>query len=202
MKISGLAKEDLVDATKKLQKVFKEWFYKRSQDIMPKYCDKLNYSAELKELAQRIIEKIHTAGWIEGCQPLTQVGVALYTLNKRLEEIKKKSKINGFVIDPKVVALLHEWKDPQTIASVVDKGLPAIRDKYEKICDNEMDIFPDQFLFDFERKHLKMGQQDVISGANANKDRFMQQHPVQRQNVQQNVMPQQQHEYRGAPQYM
>lgn len=112
MKISGLAKEDLVDATKKLQKVFKEWFYKRSQDIMPKYCDKLNYSAELKELAQRIIEKIHTAGWIEGCQPLTEVGVALYTLNKRLEEIKKKSKINGFVIDPKVVALLHEWKDP------------------------------------------------------------------------------------------
>ena len=112
MKISGLAKEDLVDATKKLQKVFKEWFYKRAQDIMPKYCDKLNYSAELKELAQQIIEKIHTEGWIEGCQPLTEVGVALYTLNKRLEEIKKKSKINGFVIDPKVVALLHEWKDP------------------------------------------------------------------------------------------
>ena len=52
MKISGLTKEDLIDTTKKLQKVFKEWFYKRAQDIMPKYCDKLNYSNELKELAQ------------------------------------------------------------------------------------------------------------------------------------------------------
>ena len=30
MKISGLTKEDLVDTTKKLQKVFKEWFYKRA----------------------------------------------------------------------------------------------------------------------------------------------------------------------------
>lgn len=79
---------------------------------MPKYCDKLNYSDELKELAQQIIEKIHTAGWIEGVQPLTEVGVALYTLNKRLEEISKKTNIKGFVVDKKVQALLHERKDP------------------------------------------------------------------------------------------
>ena len=73
---------------------------------MPKYCDKLGYSDTLKEQAQNVIEKIHSEGWIEGCQPLTEIGVALYTLNTRLEEIHKKSQMKGYNFDQRVLDLL------------------------------------------------------------------------------------------------
>lgn len=54
------------------------------------------------------------------------------------------------------------------IAKAVDKGLPAIRDKYEKICDNEFEIFPDEYLFDCERKEKQKSQK----AGNANGERI------------------------------
>lgn len=54
------------------------------QHIMPKICEKLDFPHNLTEDAIKFVEKIHNEGKLEGCQPSTIVGVALFLLNKRL----------------------------------------------------------------------------------------------------------------------
>ena len=51
---------------------------------MPKHCSHLGYSQELTNDAQFIVDKIHRDGRLEGCQPNTIVGVALYILNSKV----------------------------------------------------------------------------------------------------------------------
>ena len=51
---------------------------------MGQYCNELEYNQELTDTAQQIADNIHKEGHLEGCQPLTIVGVALFMLNSRI----------------------------------------------------------------------------------------------------------------------
>jgi|TARA_B110000285_G_C14897853_1_gene501741 transcription initiation factor TFIIIB Brf1 subunit/transcription initiation factor TFIIB len=76
--------KNIKDAGKKLNNVFKDWFIqvKTPESMLPAICQNLNYPIELQNDAIEIAKKIKSE--IEGCQPITIVGVALYTLNQRL----------------------------------------------------------------------------------------------------------------------
>ena len=53
---------------------------------MGQYCNELEYNQELTDTAQQIADNIHKEGHLEGCQPLTIVGVALFMLNSRIAD--------------------------------------------------------------------------------------------------------------------
>ena len=59
---------------------------------MPKHCEKLGYPQELSDAALEIVDKIHKEGRLEGCQPNTIVGVALFIVNSKLSTMPKFTK--------------------------------------------------------------------------------------------------------------
>ena len=111
---------------------------------MGQYCSELRYSQELTDTAQLIADRIHREGHLEGCQPLTIVGVALFMLNNR---------IGGPYRDGQKFA--DYKKSDQEIADCVKKGMATIKAKYEKIKDLEKDLLPDAWLAAQERELLK-----------------------------------------------
>ena len=111
---------------------------------MGQYCSELGYDQELTDTAQLIADRIHREGHLEGCQPLTIVGVALYMLNNR---------VGGPYRDSQKFA---EYKKlDQEIADCVKKGMATIKAKYEKIKHLEKDLLPDAWLRQDERDLLR-----------------------------------------------
>ena len=80
-----LLNSEIDNAGKKLRKVFKEWFRNNNtpQILIQKYGEKMNWPEDLKEDCLYIYKKIKEP--LDGCQPMTIVGVAMILLNSRLD---------------------------------------------------------------------------------------------------------------------
>jgi len=122
----NLKEQSISKAKNNLKKVFKSWFdsYIKPEKLMPKYCQELGLNNDQTRQAQVIVNKIHSGGDLQSCQPLTTVGVALYVLNAR-----------------------SQFTDDHKIASAVNKRLQTIRDNFEKkIKQNMVHYLPDELL--------------------------------------------------------
>ena len=155
LKLGRIAKESgrptlssLQNAAKQLRNVFKEWFRhnKKPEEQISKCCAQLGYPPHLTEDAQYIAAQISKTGDLEGCQPMTICGVALYVLNQRLAEKDKAYK-----------------KYDNEIAAVVEKCFQTIKDKHkERIEHQEMNIVPEHLLTEAERQYKLKSQADLL----------------------------------------
>lgn len=137
-----LSPEQIKKAYKQLQKEFKDWFknYQTPQILMPKHCIALKYSEELTKDAQYIVDNIHRHGTLEGCQPNTIVGVALYILNAKIQTMRQYSMYR---------------KSEMEIAEAVNKSTQAIKEKYDRIKDLELYYIPKNWLSEREKHMLE-----------------------------------------------
>ena len=83
----NLEASSIQKAYKKLNSTFREWFKttKLPHTMLPQYSVKLGWPQELQQDGIIIAKLIHQKGHLEGCQPLTIVGVALSLLNSKLQ---------------------------------------------------------------------------------------------------------------------
>lgn len=129
----NLKNQSLQNASKKLKKVFKEWFRNENtpSNLMPKKCTELGYPQSLADDAQKFIELIQLEGKLEGCQCSTIVGVALYYLNQRLDKIP----------------LYKDYKkSADEIAEVVKIGVQTIKEKADRIRNDVIYLLPKAYL--------------------------------------------------------
>ena len=107
--------------------------------IMPKKCEMLGFPQQLSEDAQRVVEKIHREGKLEGCQPSTIVGVSLYLLNSRLHLNQKYIKYHC---------------NDQAIAEAVGIGIQTIKQQAERVRNSEIYVMPEEYLTKEEKRQI------------------------------------------------
>ena len=90
--------------------------------------------------AQLIVDKIHRDRHLEGCQPNTIVGVALCTLNSKIQTMRSYSQYRKTEVE---------------IADAVNKSTQAIKEKYDRVRDRELYYIPETWLSDREKNSIK-----------------------------------------------